>query len=88
MHSSKMRTSHLLAVSPSMHCSWEVSALGGGFCSGGGLLWGSLLLGGCTPGGVSGPGGSDPGRCGQGGSAIPACTVADPPMNRMTERQV
>ena len=35
MHSSRMCTVRLLAVSPSMHCAWGVSALGG-VCSGGG----------------------------------------------------
>ena len=58
MHSSRMRTARLLAVSPSMHCAGGVSA---------------------PVGGVSAPGG---------GSAIPACTEADPPVNRMTDRQV
>ena len=53
MHSSRMRTARLLAVSPSMHCTREVY-----------LVWGVYLLGGCTwsrgvylPGGVPGPGG-------------------------------
>ena len=36
------------------------------------------------PGGVPGPRGIPaPGECG-----IPACTEADPPVNRMTDRQV
>ena len=37
--------------------------------------------GGSAPGDVSGPGGSAPG-----GGGIPACTEADPPMIRMTNR--
>ena len=39
MHSSRMRTALLLALSPSMHC------------SGGCLLWGRSALGGSSPGG-------------------------------------
>ena len=38
MHSSRMHTTRLLPISPSMHCSWGVSAMGvsasgGGVCS-------------------------------------------------------
>ena len=64
-----------------------------GVCSGGCLLWGvcswggvvlpgGVCSGGCAPGGVCSCGG---GVC-SGGSGIPACTEADPPVNRMTDR--
>ena len=82
MHSSRMRTAHLLAVSPSMHCTGGMSNPGGclllGVCALlGGLLGGwCLLLGGLFLGG------------GLLISAIPTCTEADPPVNRMTDRQV
>ena len=66
MHSSRMRTAHLLPVSPSMHC-----AGGGGVCSKGGvcsrevsalggLLWGCVCSQGVSAPGVSAPGWSAP----------------------------
>ena len=67
-----MHTTHLLTVSPSMHCVggwgcllWGVPALGGGACSGGCLLWGCLLWGRCLllGGGCHALGGSAQGRC-------------------------
>ena len=57
MHSSRMRTTRLLPVSPRMHCSWGggglsapgggVSALGGVVCSRGNLLPG-MSVSSCT----------------------------------------
>ena len=71
--------------------SWGVCSQGGGclvsgVCSG----QGGLLPGGCSGGGVyaprgCGPGGSGLGESAQGGG-IPACTEADSPVNRMTNR--
>ena len=59
MHSSRMRTAHLLPVSPSMHCSggctWSVWCTWFGGCTWSGgmyLVWGVYLVG-----GVPGPGG-------------------------------
>ena len=60
MHSSRMRTAHLLPVSPSMHCSGGVPGLGvylvpgcvpgpRGWCVPGGCTWSE---GGVPPGGV------------------------------------
>ena len=70
MHSSRMRTTRLFPVSPSMHCSWGgvcsqgVSALGRGVC-----FWV-----------VSAPRGGGVCSCVcSGGIGIPACTEADPP---------
>ena len=65
-----MHTAHALTVSPNMLCTW-----GGGACSQGGA-W----LGGACSGGVTGLGGAW--SWGMGG--IPACTEADPPVNRIT----
>ena len=46
LHSSRMHTTRLLPISPSMHCSRGVPG------SGGCLLWGCLLQGGCLVWGV------------------------------------
>ena len=60
-----------------------MSGLGGLLWSGGsaprGLLWGVYAPRGCAPGG------SGLGESAQGGG-IPACTEADSPVNRMTNR--
>ena len=62
MHSSRMRTAHLLPISPGMHCSqgegylvWGVYPVPGGVPGPGGCTWswGVYLV----PGGVPGPGG-------------------------------
>ena len=58
MHSSRMRTARLLAVSPSMYCAGGVGVFsgGGGVCSRGvcsGVM--CLLLGVSVPGGVCYP---------------------------------
>ena len=49
---------------------------GGAVCCRGCLLWGGAWSGGLLPGGV----------CSRGGGVILACTEADPPVNRMTDR--
>ena len=77
MPSSRMHTTRLLPVSPNMHCFWGVGGclplvLGGGVC-----LW---SWGGCLP---LVPGGLP---LVQGGVCIPACTEAEPPLDRMTDR--
>ena len=69
MHSSRMRTTRLFPVSPSMHCSWGVSAPRG--C----LLWGGVF----APGWCLLPGGGVCSCVCSGGVGIPACTEADPP---------
>ena len=79
-----------LTVSPSMN-----SGGGGGCAWSGGVpgLGGSLLLGvpgsgGCVPGPGSACswGGACSGGKGEGGGgSIPACTEADPPVNRVTD---
>ena len=66
LHSSRMRTTRSLTVSPSMLCS-----RGGGAWSWGGA-WSQ---------GVPGTGGC----LVLGGGGIPACTEADPPVNRITD---
>ena len=49
----------------------------------------NCLLGGClVPGGVWSWGEGEGGAWSQVGGGIPACTEADPPMNRMSDRQV
>ena len=68
-----MRTARSLTISPSMLCFGGVSAPRGG--RGGCLGGGYLLPGGVCYGGVLVLGGG-----------IPACTEADPPVNRMTNR--
>ena len=69
MHSSRMRTPHLLPASPSMHCS------GRGCLPGGSAPEGSV----CTGGGVSAPGGGG-GVCSYGGvSDTPGCVCPDIP---------
>ena len=81
MHSSGMRTTRLLPISPSMHCSWGVSAPRG--C----LLWGGAF----APGWCLLPGG---GGClllslhRARGVGIPACTEADPPPREQNHRRV
>ena len=71
MHSSRMRT-----VCNSCRLLEGVPGPGGG-C----LVPGVCSQGVSGPGGVPVPGGSAPGRGG-----IPACTEADPPVNRITDR--
>ena len=72
MHSSRMRTAHLLPISPSMHCSRGVGVpVSGGtwshrvYLPGGVPAWGVYLHRGCTClGGVPGPRGLyPPGEC-------------------------
>ena len=73
MHSSRMRTGRSLTV-----C-WSVLPGGGGLVPGGSGVGGYGLGGVC------------PGRCllgGGGEDGIPVCTEADPPVNRMNDRQV
>ena len=98
IHSSRMRTTRLLPVSPSMHCSLGrlpaqggVSAqLPGGTCPGGVSAQGGTCLGGCTcPGGVPAQGVYLPrgGVPTQGG--VPARGVpAKVPPREQNERQV
>ena len=87
-----MRTGHSLTV-----CQSLLPGRGGGVCLRGGLLWGVSALGGVCSGEVSAPGGSAPGGgvsapggfCSGGWllpGGIPACTEADPPVNRMTDK--
>ena len=79
MHSSRMRTTHLLPISPSMHCSQGVY-----------LVWGDLVLGGCSwsagdlvQGGVPGPRGvPGPGWCSW--SHWGTCP-GTPPVNRILD---
>ena len=93
-----------VAVSRGVSASWGVSAsrgwgcllprasASGGMSASGGcvcLVWGvSAWSGGCLPG----LGRCLPGTGGvsawSGGGGIPACTETDPPVNRMTDRQV
>ena len=103
MHSSRMRTAHLLPVSPSMHCSGGVPGLGvylvprGVYLVFGGCTWSWGVYpvkgcvpgprGWCVPGGVPGP---------RGVYLLGGCTWSGrgapaqvlPPVNRMTDRQV
>ena len=82
LHSSRMHTARLLTVSPSMHCTGGVCVARGVPCRGVSLP-GGLLAGGCLARGSPCPGGSACwGVCLLGG--IPACTEADPPVNRIT----
>ena len=71
LHSSRMRTTRSLTVSPSMLCS-----RGGCLVRGGAWSWGVPGPRGCLVLGGPGPGG---------GGGIPACTEADPPVNRITD---
>ena len=84
MHFSRMHSTRLLPVSPSMHCTGGVCFPGGGLHPGGCLLWGvSAYRGGCLLQGCLLPGVSASWEC------IPSCTEADTPLvNRMTDRQV
>ena len=70
LHSSRMRTVR------------SGSRLGGGCLRGEG---GCLVPWGVCSWGVPGPGGSDPGGSLLLGGGIPACTDADPPVDRMTD---
>ena len=76
MHSSRMRTAHVLAISPSMHCS------GGGLAPGGCLLPGVSALG---WEGVSAPGGE--GGLLTGGRGYPSMHWGRPPCEQ-NDRQV
>ena len=84
MHSSGMRTSRLLAVSPSMHCSGG-ALLQGGVCSGGVSAPGDV----CS-GAVSARGDGDLLQLGggEGGLVSQHALRQTPPVNRMTDRQV
>ena len=97
MHSSRMCTAGLLPVSPSIHCTGEVSALGR--C----LLWGVSAPGEgvCSWGGCLLPAGGDDcsqgvrvsalgGVCSEGGAVSWYALRQTPPtpVNRMTDRQV
>ena len=74
MHSSRMRTTRLLPVSPSMHCA-------GGVCFPGGGVY--------FPEGVSASGGVCFWGVSASWECIPSCTEADTLLvNRMTDRQV
>ena len=53
MHSSRMRTDCLLAVSPNMHCSWGGGWGGGGGDSASGVVYSWGRGGVCSPGGLS-----------------------------------
>ena len=66
---------------PAAHRPYAGVCFPGGF-----LLWGVSALGGVCSEGCLLPEGSAPG--GEGGDGIPACTEADPPVNRMNDRQV
>ena len=94
MHSSRMRTTRLLSVSPSMHCSrgctWSQGGLGvylvsGGVPGPGGCTWFQgvyLVPGGCT---------WFQGECTWFKGSVPSLGVPAqvlPPVNRMTDRQV
>ena len=79
-----MPTACLLAISPRMHCAGGDLLLGGSAPGGlllggggavpeGGVFWEDLLLGGVCSRGVCSWGG---------GSAMPACTETDPPVDR------
>ena len=92
MHSSRMRTGHSLTVCCSLLPGGDLPGPGG-VC----LVWGRPAWWGGLPGpgGVSAPGGDclPLGGCLlwggvllRGGGGIPACTEADPPVNRMTNR--
>ena len=85
LHSSRMHTARLLAVSPSMYCARGVSALEGCVCSGGVSAPRGCLLpgGGLLPGGVS----ASRGVCLLSGG-IPSCTEADTPPHEQNDRQV
>ena len=86
LHSSRMHTTRSLTLSPSMLCStggggnsWLVP----GVCASSGrclVFWGACLVLGdaCLV-----PGGCLPGA--KGGGGIPACTEADPPVNRILD---
>ena len=89
LHSSRMHTAHLLTISPSMHCTGGVPALGGCLLGGvpvPGVGGGCLLPGGCLLRGVClllGGVCSWGGACSHGGG-IPSCTEPDtPPLNRI-----
>ena len=61
MHSSRMHTACLLAISPSMHCVGGDLLLGGVLLLGGAAPEEGCVLRGFAPGGVSVLGGSAPG---------------------------
>ena len=95
-----MRTARALTVSASMLCTGEGAVLPGGVCfpGEGVCLQGSVCLqGGVLPGEVCASWGCVCASWGGGGSGggvlprgcgIPACTEADPPVNRMTGAKI
>ena len=74
LHSSRMRTARALTISPSTLCAGVMPGLGVPGLGGGCMVpgpWGCMVLGGCLV---------------LGGCGIPACTEADPSVNRMTNK--
>ena len=90
MHSSRMRATRLLPVSPSMHCSWGGVPAKEGVPARGVYLPGGYLPGGCTCQGVPAQGVYLPGGVPARGVYLPRWGVPAkggiPLVNRMTDR--